>query len=348
MERRLPSTRWLVPAVFALLLYTLIFARWGGISHGSEDPALAPTPVPPATPSVDMASARQVFDDGGELSYEEVVALRQEIVGPRDYLDIEDFDKSFEAQEKYWEREADFAMRLERCELKLTIGWVAERYKTYDDNHRPIPHRNRVGVYLYNPYYGFGKELESWPEMYLVNMSDKEVATLRAGQRIAFAGDLVMEGETEAVRNTRYILLEAEPPVAAPTAYELKDLHITLTRGMCNGTCPDYTLTVDAEGKVTFQGRHYTHQKGIATGMLERAQLVELATEIKKADFLGLDSLSNDFALDIPKLTLKVRMGGISNEAVTFTGRPRRLELLMARIDQVVNTEQWLGDEVEP
>jgi hypothetical protein len=317
-----------------------------GAPKDNEDST--PTPLPPvATPTVDVDRARQAFEAGGELSYEEVIALRQEIVGPADYMDIKDFDKFYEEQEKYWKRDADFGTRLERCKLKQTTGWVAGSWKEYDKNHKPIPDKNGLAVYLYNPFYGLGKELTGRPEMYLVYLSDSKVATLKYGQRIEFRGNLLLVDGQEAVQNWQYGLLEDEPAVPPPTDDELKDLRIILDRDMCFGTCPDYNLAVDANGTVIFEGRHYTKEsRGSAT--IDKSKLVELAAEIKKADFFSLEDSYTARVTDNPTYMLEVQMGGKSKRVVSYATRPRRLELLMNRIDQIVDSKVWIGDEKDP
>lgn len=312
--------------------------------------AKIPTPVPSMlTPTVDMAHARETFQSGGELTYEEVIALRLEIVGdPAEGDKVSDIDKYYKAQDEFLAREKDFAARLEKCRLKKTLGWVGWWQQEYDKEYKDIPDKNRLAVYVYNPFYGFGKELRGYPEMFLVYFTDKEVAQLRYGQRIRFSGDLLLVDRQESVKDPKYAFLEDEPTVPTPTADELKDLRITLDRTMCYGICPDYTLTIEANGKITFEGRHYTKVKGTATGKVDSTKLTELAVEIKKADFFSLDNSYRVDVTDDPTYTLTVQMGGRSKQVVSYATLPHRLGLLMDRIDQIVDSAQWIGDERKP
>jgi uncharacterized protein DUF6438 len=353
MERRSP-VRLQVPVAFVLLLCALTIVGCAGAPKDNEDSAptpTGPTPLPMvSTPTIDMGRARQAFEAGGELSYEEVIALRQEIVG--EYPDSRNFSddgKYFEEQDKYWKRGSDFASKLEGCKLKQTIGWVAWSRKEYDKEYKDIPDKNRLALYVYNPFYGFGKELSGNPEMYLVHLPDSEVATLKYGQRITFSGDFVnVPGdEINSVQNPNYTLLEDEPAVPPPTDDELKDLRIILDRTVCFGTCPEYTLTIDANGKVTFEGREYTRE-GTVLGAIDNTKLIELAAEVKKADFFSLEDSYTAQVTDNPTYTLEVQMGGKSKRVVSYATRPRRLELLMNRIDQIVNSKEWIGDEKDP
>ncbi|MFL5733935.1 MAG: DUF6438 domain-containing protein [Chloroflexia bacterium] len=336
------------PAVLLCLLFALAATGCGVGSKGGD--ASTPTPTPPqATPTVDIAHARRAFESGGELSYEEVVALRREIVGdPAEIDKLAGTDKYYEEQDKFFARERDFATKLERCKLKETVGWVAWSRHERDEKYNLITDKNRVAIYVYNPFYGFGKDLRvdwsGYPEMFLGYFTDKEVEQLEIGQRITFSGDLFLLDRHGSVKHAKYAFLDDDPTVPAPTADDLKDLRIILDRTMCYGTCPDYTLTVEADGRVTFEGRHYTKEKGTVTGTIDSAKLAELATEIKKADFFSLDSSYSSGVTDNPTYTLEVHMDGKSKRVESYATRPRRLELLMDRIDQILNSKQWIGD----
>jgi hypothetical protein len=297
-----------------------------------------------------MAHAREAFESGGELTYEEVIALRREIVGnSTDREQYGDDTKKYrEAQDAYLARERDFGAKLARCRLRETVGWVAWWSQEYDKEYNDIPDKHRLHVYLYDPFHGAGKELRGYPEMDLAYLTDEEVAQLKYGQRIKFSGDLMLLERSEAVWDPQYEHLADEPAVPTPTAAEMQNLRITLDRTMCNGSCPDYTLTIEPDGKVTFQGESYTKVKGAATGVLDGATLTEIATEIKKADFFSLDESYIGAGHDSPTYTLTVEMNGRRKEVSSFATSPRRLDILMDRIDQIVNSAQWIGEETYP
>src|ERR1044072_4574325 len=74
-----------------------------GCTSAGLSAAAGPTP----TPTVDLARARQAFDAGGELTYDEVIALRKALLGPwpdsNNFLagGRIDFDKLHAAERKY-------------------------------------------------------------------------------------------------------------------------------------------------------------------------------------------------------------------------------------------------------
>lgn len=329
MSRRSGPTKFGLFSIFLCLLFVLVATGCDGTGEAPPSASLPPV----ATPTVDLEQAREIFQSGGALTYDEVRALRHEMVG-----DYEERVAKGEF-EQYLVDEKKFGTNLEKCRLKETIGWFAGVYPEVDKNYKPIPDKNQVGVFAYNPYYGFGKNLSGGPELALLYLTDKEVEQLKLGQRLKFSGDLLLQGGSVAVRNVQYTLLE-ELAAPAPTADELKDLHVTLRRTMCLGACPQYVLTIEADGKVSFEGRAYT--RGTFTSTLSTEQVVELASEIKKADFFSLkDEYTANFT-DVPDYTLTVEMGGQEKRVFARAVFPRRLNLLMDRIDEIVGTRRWL------
>lgn len=356
MQGKTEITRLRLPAVLLALLGALVVTGCGPASKGVEGDAATPQPAPPmATPTVDMMHAREAFEAGGELTYEEVIALVPEIVGdPPERVYTTDgegrllYDNYDQAQADFVARREEFYTQLKRCRLRETIGWVGmgARASTRAEAYKNIPDKNLLYIYVYDPFYGFGKELHDDAEILLFDFTDEEVAQLKYGQRIMFSGDF-LDGHVS-VKRFKYTLMEDEPAVPASTADELEDMQIILIRTMCDGglgECPAYTLTIGSDGNVMFDGKHKTQTKGKATAKISSEKLVELATEIKKADFFSLeDSYYYTGLHHAPTYRLTVRMNGRSKQVESYATRPRRLELLMNRIDQIVDIEQWIGD----
>lgn len=319
-------------SLLLVLVLALLMAGCGSVAGvGSNEPLSTPTPTASlvfATPTVDIDHARQTCESGGELSYEEVIALKPEFA-----------------------TDMNFGSYLEKCKLKETIGWIAGWFPSTDREYKIIPNKNRVGVYVYNPFSGSSKEFVGYAEISLVYVTDEELAQLKYGQRIKFTGDLLLVDRTVSIENPKYSILEDEPRVPPPTADELEDLEIRLDRTMCLGWCPDYALTITSDGKVTFEGRTYTKVKGIATSTVDKAKLEELAMEIKKTDFFSL--LDKYYPVDMivtdnPTYTLSVQMGGNRKTVENYASGPRRLYLLQDRIDQIVNSDQWIKCDPGP
>jgi len=315
-------------------------------SPGGASPTAMETRSTGPTPTIDIGHAEEALAEGGELTYGEILALRREMVGDApNFGKINDADKYDQAEAEYEQREQNFDQKLLKCRLKQSIGWVAWWMHEYDQSYELVPDKYIVTIYLEDPFTGGGKDVRDEPDFAMVGLSDKQVAEFKYGQRIQFTGALTQPEDlygSYAVDNPEYEMLADDPPAPTPTADDLKNLSITLNRTACFGACPEYTLTIDANGNITFEGRNYTAITGTATSILAPGKLVELAEEVEKADFFGLDNSYSRDVTDNPTYTLSVKMGGRSKQVSSYGTRPRRLQILMDRVDQIANTAQWI------
>src|SRR5579863_5502436 len=62
---------------------------------------------------------------------------------------------------------------------------------------------------------------------------------------------------------------------------------LELHRSACSGPCPEYTVTVEASGHITFVGRRYTAASR-GDGTLSPVQINALVAALNEAGFLGL------------------------------------------------------------
>lgn len=155
--------------------------------------------------------------------------------------------------------------------------------------------------------------------------------------------------------------ITAEPKIPADTL-------ITLQRTGCYGSCPSYTLTVAADGTVVFNATAYwagegkssrLKQSGIIMSKVSQEQVSQLISEFERAGYfsLGDSYTSNDdclggVATDLPSAYTSIQVNG-RRKAIShnygcvdkgggFVFYPRQLIKLEKRIDEIVNTEQWM------
>lgn len=346
MKFRLPRTRLSIHGILAALLCFLWLSGCGPSLGKASVPAQATDP----TPTIDMAHARDTLNAKGALTYDEVVALRHEMVG--EAPDLQNFGNDLEkyraAESEYESKLSDFGSRLDKSKLKESLGYIAYWGQETNKDYTPIPGKMRLYVYMSDPYSGGGKNLGGPPDVVLSNISDDQESKLQYGQRIQVSGDFAPDGWPIEVKNSHYSLLDEDMQAAAPTEDELKDLTVVLDRSMCYGTCPDYALTVEPDGKITFVGRNFTGTKGTATATLSKEQLVELARAIKKADFFSLKDEYRASVTDMPTYTLTVQMGGHKKTVVNYAAGPRRIYLLEDIVDQLTDSSQWIKCSPEP
>ncbi|MGI8587505.1 MAG: DUF6438 domain-containing protein [Chloroflexia bacterium] len=328
-------------AALALLILACVIVVAGAAT--AESPGTPPVPgsvfarqFPTAqpTPVVDLARARKAFEAGGELTYYEVIALRRDAEGNPPV-----FDKEFAAQ-------------LARCRLKESIGWLYYLDVEHAQDYKLMPGVKRVYLVMNDPYTtppaSVGDSLSEEGVMMLPSVPVTQTNSMKYGQRIAFSGDLALVDDIEAVKNARLRLLEDDPVLPAPSEADLQGLRVVLTRTVCYGFCPDYTLTIDELGAVTFEGYSHTRVKGKATETLTTPTLLEIVREVRKAGFFNLkDSYIVD-GNDIPTYSLSVQLDGQSKTIKDYGPEPDRLDILQERIDQIVNSDQWIQCDSGP
>ncbi len=162
-------------------------------------------------------------------------------------------------------------------------------------------------------------------------------------------------------------------PIPADTAVPFPagnpaDTLITLERGACFGSCPDYRVTVRGDGLVEFDtgddhfkgtaaqvhldynghnvllpGRHTAHiDPAAAAGLIER---------FRAAHFFGLRKEYFYNATDNPTQVLTVRIGAASKTVTdyigTSAGMPQEVRDLEQAVDAVAGTARWVDGNAQ-
>lgn len=154
-----------------------------------------------------------------------------------------------------------------------------------------------------------------------------------------------------------FLLLSiATLPASAQTTAIPSDMVITMERTVCFGTCPDYKLTIKANGRVTFRGGRFTKTKGTATSRISRESLLGLVAEFDRVD---LNSFADDYSeggncesyiTDLPSEIISIRRNGktkLVNHYFGCTGAAvqKKLEPLTElgkMIDRITNSKRWV------
>lgn len=131
-----------------------------------------------------------------------------------------------------------------------------------------------------------------------------------------------------------------------PNTQENKDVVITLERTACFGTCPVYSLTIQGDGTVVYEGKDFVEVKGTAEKTISQDQIDKLVTEFEKADYFSLkDSYTERTITDAPTVTTSISISGKTKTIEHYRGdenAPERLTQLEDKIDEIVNSDQWI------
>ena len=134
------------------------------------------------------------------------------------------------------------------------------------------------------------------------------------------------------------------------------DTLITLKRTDCFFTCPDYMVTISADGKVVFEGNANVKVKGKSETTISPEKVQLLIKSFEKAKFF---SLRNSYSLpedgcriydgDAPSATISIVLNGKSKSIDHYLGchqkkgtAVRALIKLENLIDDLTNTAQWI------
>jgi len=156
-------------------------------------------------------------------------------------------------------------------------------------------------------------------------------------------------------------MIETEAQILLKNDKIPANLIIIFERQGCFGSCPDYKLTINAAGKVEFEGRKYTETKGFAKGEISKEKLKEIIKEFEKVKFYSLPDhftygkgSCETVVTDMPSVIITIRsnkkrkkvfhyLGCFKNTKPPFEIFPKELFNLENKIDEIIETERWIG-----
>jgi Domain of unknown function (DUF6438) len=132
--------------------------------------------------------------------------------------------------------------------------------------------------------------------------------------------------------------LAAQEPSRAAAA----PVQITLKRTACFGECPDYTVTIEGDGSVTYEGRRFVRVTGRQTGRISRSAVDALLEEFRRIDFFSLKDEYTAHVTDLPTTYVALRQGERQKEIKDYIGAPKSLRDLEHHIDEAAGVERWV------
>jgi hypothetical protein len=132
------------------------------------------------------------------------------------------------------------------------------------------------------------------------------------------------------------------------------DTVITLVRTDCYGGCPNYSLTIKADGSVLYDRHSDVKQKGKLESRISQEKLKALVSEFKEINYFDLQgrydrkseacpSFSFDAPSAITSLTLNEKKKTINhNTGCSGSKELGQLTWLERKIDEAVNAKQWI------
>jgi len=154
-------------------------------------------------------------------------------------------------------------------------------------------------------------------------------------------------------------------PASCPALTVDAATRITLERSPCFGRCPVYKVTIAGDGTVTWNGTAHV-DVGSATAKIPVAKVQELADFLASSCFFSMQDRYSPPVTDLPSATTTVTIGG-ATKSISHRGAgilderenrgmtdptqcrpPKVLAKIDDRIDEIANTEQWIGKREGP
>lgn len=112
---------------------------------------------------------------------------------------------------------------------------------------------------------------------------------------------------------------------------------ISLTTGLCYGTCPVQTIEIDSSLNVKYHGMDYAKHKGYYIGKINQKDWDSINSRFEKLNYKLLDSVY-DHSVDDPAIYLKIY----------HNNKIKRIRAQSASLpDEVGKTYRWIIDVTE-
>ena len=132
---------------------------------------------------------------------------------------------------------------------------------------------------------------------------------------------------------------------------DLKDVTITLERTACFGVCPVYKLSIHGDGTVIYEGIRFVSIEGTIKTTIGEDKIKQLVSEFQGIDYFSLeDSYEERNATDMPSAFTSLTIDGNKKTVKHYHGdfsAPKELTELESKIDEIVNSNQWIKPSLE-
>jgi hypothetical protein len=138
--------------------------------------------------------------------------------------------------------------------------------------------------------------------------------------------------------------------VPFPQIEDWSTLRISLTRTMCFGTCPNYTVEVAGDGNIRYNGSNFVALRGTHRAKLEQQAIEKLYDQFRRVDFFWLQDGYRAPITDNPAYEIEISFDGHKKRVHDYVGldvgMPDAVTNLEQAVDDAVDVERWtLGNK---
>ncbi len=125
---------------------------------------------------------------------------------------------------------------------------------------------------------------------------------------------------------------------------DLNNVTIGMRRSSCLFGCFSYTLNIEGDGTVLFEGKTFVTTKEIQVYQIPQDKVEELVNEFFRIDYFSLKNEHRSYrVMDLPSEITWITINSVS-KYVNNNGwnAPEELYELQRKIDEVANSKQWM------
>ena len=127
---------------------------------------------------------------------------------------------------------------------------------------------------------------------------------------------------------------------------DLSDLEIYMEKTACEGPCPVYSVSVQGDGTVRYNGKTCVNVIGEQSDQISQTEVQELVEAFSQNDFFSLEDAYVEDIQDIPSVLIRFTLDDQTKQVFTRVYDPTRVPEAFTRteetIDSVANTQQWV------
>jgi hypothetical protein len=148
-------------------------------------------------------------------------------------------------------------------------------------------------------------------------------------------------GDSAAGATTGADTTKVDSTPAAPT-HDYAGAVVTLERSTCFGFCPSYTIKIEGNGKVSYEGRENVKVKGAQTAQITPEAVKALVDEFFAIDYFALQDSFDSPITDVAHYVTSLSIDGKVKRVFDRDGAPKKLQKLEDKIDEAAGSTQWV------
>jgi len=118
---------------------------------------------------------------------------------------------------------------------------------------------------------------------------------------------------------------------------------VTMDKGSCFGSCPVYSLNINNEGYVIYEGERFTDKMGKHGMKLAPQKFKSIAKAFADADLASYADNYPSSIADLPSTTIAYFNNTISKRITGKEERPQKVKDLQSMLEDVAQMEGWIS-----